>query len=161
MGSLTFSLAFIIGGAWLRGNSSCPVCRPGGYLLTNRLASLFPKRLCEPNLGLPSVGHAGQSTQAGFSDSQLCTLIWRWLPLDSTQMPDGIRFHMTDIPAARRGRINDAVSVQLSPWSPGVPSRIYLSPNSRNWNFCSIKDRKPQYWLPEEAAYRRFRAKGW
>lgn len=101
-----------------------PVYRPGGHFSGKDCHSGFPKRLREPNMGLPSGGHAGQSTQAGFFDSQICNLIWRWLPFHSRQMPNGIHFHMTDTPAARRGPINDAMSIQLSPWSPGVPRRM-------------------------------------
>lgn len=81
-------------------------------------------------MGLPSLGHAGQSTQAGFFDSQIWTLLWLGLPFYSRRMPDGIHVHMTDTSAARRGPIIDAMSIQLSPWSPGVPSRMDCLPSA-------------------------------
>ena len=58
-----------------------------------------------PGLRLPSVGHAGQSTPACFFDRHLCTLLWCWLPLNSGQMPNGLRFHMTDTRAEGKEEI--------------------------------------------------------
>lgn len=131
--------AWTTGGSWQQGHYLSPIRRPESHFSWNDCHSGFSKRLCEPNMGLPSVGHAGQSTQAGFSDSQVCTLLRLWLPLNSREMPGGIHFRTSDTPPASRGPIKDATSAQPSPWGPSVPRRMVpFSPTLRS---------KPHRWV--------------
>lgn len=54
---------------------------------------------------LPSAGHAGQSRQAGFFDSHLCTWLWSWTPFRSGWMPSGSHCHMIDSRAVCKAEV--------------------------------------------------------